>query len=217
MAKIKWGVGSGEALTAADVDSADVGFTPYAGDIPPAGVYRFTLKRSKFTTFESSGNQGLTNLFELDGSWKAEHRKYDGCPMWDRVTFTKAAAGFVKAFAEALGVSSRDILNNVITDDEQLVTKIGAKKIADQDLVFYINVKRGRQTSEDPWRLERQGAGYLPLREDADDEADDEADGDGQEPSMPVGREAEEGKAKKVKAGSKAKKGKAAAEDEPPF
>lgn len=195
MPKVKWG--GDDALDADTIDNAETGFVPYAGEIPPAGVYRFRLERCRKVEF-NSGNPGLKNLLLLDGSWKSEHEQYDGCPLWDNLVATRAAAGFVKAFCIAIGVTSREFISSTLVDDEANVTKIGNVKVTDAGLLVYVNVKRGRQDADSPWRLERNGAGYIPVSDVADEDEKAAANG---------GKKAKKGKEK-----TKASKG-----SEPPF
>lgn len=190
MPKVKsWNVGEGEKLTAEDLESAsaDAG---YAGPLPPAGLYKFTIKRLKKTTFGSK-NEGISVLAELDGSHKPEHAAYDKADLWDQLVMTKASAPFVKGFCDAIGVTYRDILNGVVTDEEGLVTRIGTRDMTKPTQVFIL-------VKHDPYegviRIKKKGTGYQAVR------ADDAKPG------------------KKVK-GDKAtgKKGKKAKEDDPPF
>lgn len=192
MPKVKWEAKDADnALTAQDVlDAEESGFTPYTGDLPRGGVYRFRLKRIKKVDFES-GNMGFNNLMELDGSWKPEHAPFDGCPLWDRVTFTKSAAGFVKAFAAAIGVSAQEILGQVVTNEDGYVTKIGKKSFdpsGEKSVLVYVNVKRGSYKDEP--RLEAAGTGYLVLPEQ-----------DGTPSAADAEPEGKKGKAKKAKKG----------------
>jgi len=223
MPKVKWeAAAADDALTASDVDSAESGFTPYSGDLPPAGVYRFKLKRVKVETF-GTGNMGLKVLMELDGSWKDAHRKYDGAPVWANVVFTKGAAAFVKAFGSAIGVTSAALLSNVVTDEKDLVTKIGTKKIT-EDTVVYANIKKGRQDAESDWKSELNGTGFLPapVASDAADEDEGSADPFEDEAETEAPKKSKKAKGAKtpepapVKA-SKKSKAKAAADEEPPF
>jgi hypothetical protein len=201
MPKISWNAADEEQiLTADDIDNAEDGFTDYAGDIPPGGVYRFKIKRIKFTEF-NSGNQGYLVLMELDGSWKPAHRKFDGCPLWDRVTMTKAAANFAKAFAAGIGVSSADLISRTIVDEDGVVTKIG--KVVPEGKLVYVSVKRGEYNGE--FRLETANTGYQVV-----DEATEDTDADEDE-AKPAKAKAKAGKA--AKGGKKSKN----EDDEPPF
>lgn len=199
MPKIKWDAADqDQVLTADDIDSAEEGFEAYAGNIPPGGVYRFKWGRAKYTEF-GTGNQGFNIRLSLDGSWKTDHKEYDGCPLWDRVVMTKAAAGFVKAFAAALGVASSDLISKVVVDEDGYVTKIGSKTI-DEDIRLYVLVKRGSYNDEP--RLEKSGTGYQIVEQSGDPWAED--------------KKVSGGKKDKKASGSKKKSGKPT-DDEPPF
>jgi hypothetical protein len=211
MPKITWAAKDDEeVLSASDIDDAeDNGFTPYTGDIPPGGVYRFRIRRFKYTEF-GSGNQGFNNLFELDGSWKPNHEKYDGCPLWDRVVMTKAAASFAKAFAAALGVTSEDLVSRVVVDEDNVVTKIGKKTIK-EGMPLYIAVKRGSYNDEP--RLETVGTGYQVVEADDADTAATDAPAPKKAAKATAGKAAPEPTTK-----AKGKKSKSKADDdEPPF
>lgn len=202
MPKISWEAAKPEdILTAEDIDEAEEGFSQYTGEIPPGGVYRFKRPRFKYTKF-GTGNEGFNNLMFLDGSWKPAHKQYDGCPLWDKVTMTKAAAGFAKAFAAALGVSAADLVARVVVDGDGYVTKIGKKNI-DENLVLYVAVKRGMY-NEEP-RLEAAGTGYQVV-EGAVEKVEDDED------APPAKKSA------KAAAGKPGKKNKNKSDDEePPF
>lgn len=212
MPKISWAAADeDDLLTAEDIDEAEEGFKPYAGEIPTGGVYRFKWRRAKYKEF-GSGNQGLEVLLLLDGSWKPTHRKFDGCPLWDRVVMTKGAAGFVKAFAAALGVSSSDMTSRVVVDEDGIVTKIG-KRTIDEDIELYVAVKRGSYNDEP--RLEIAGTGYVVLETD-DDEPDDDGDDEAAPPPKKSTAKAAATKGKAT-AGAKGRNRATADDDEPPF
>jgi len=203
--KITWkAADEDEVLTAEDIDSAEEGYQAYAGEIAAGGVYRFKWRRGKYEEF-STGNQGLNLLLTLDGSWKPEHSKYDGCPLWDRVVMTKKAAAFAKAFAAALGVSATDLTTKVFTDKDGYVTKIG-NKVINEDVRLYIAVKKGYY--DDNPRLEIAGTGYQAM-------AAESSNGVSEDPWAEGSAKPGKGKAGKADKGKKgSKKG---ATDEPPF
>lgn len=205
MPRVNWtGDDDEDALTAADIEGAEDGFQAYAGDLPPGGVYRFRIGHMRYTKANSTTSKGLNVRLSLDGSWKPNHQKFDGCPLWDTVWITKGAAAFVKAFCQAVGVSAADILNKVVVDEDGYVTKIGAKVIKPDEILAYVAVKRG-EYNDNP-RLEKAGTGYQIV----------EADGDGDaETSAPAAKKASPGKAK-GKAGKGKNKG-GEDDDEPPF
>lgn len=208
MPKVRWG--GDEVATAQDINDADVGFQPYAGDIPASGVYRFKIRRITHEKF-GTGNQGLKVLLILDGSWKPAHAKYDGCPLWTNVVNTKSASAFIKVFCEAIGCTPAEFLNQVVVDDDRLVQTIGKTKIDGQDIVVYANAKRARYTEDSPWRLEGVGTTFLPPVEEDDSEEDDSEAEAEEKPSSKKDK-----KAKKVK-GQKGSKAAAAEDTDPPF
>lgn len=209
MPKINWaGADEDELITADDIDSAEDGYQAYTGDVPPGGVYRFNWRRGMYAEF-NSGNQGLNVLWLLDGSWKSAHRKFEGCPLWDRVVMTKASAAFVKAFAAGIGVSASDLVGKVVVDEDGTVTKIG-RKTMNEDVAVYIAVKPGEYNNVT--RLEVAGTGYQIV------ETDDEPDEPDEEEARPASKPAKTAKTAAKKATAKAGKGKSKADDdEPPF
>lgn len=200
MPKVNWEGNGEEALTAEDVEGAEDGFAVYTGAMPVGGVYRFKVRRIKFKTSSEKKTKGLSALLILDGSWKPEHRQYDGCPVFDDIWMTKGAAAFVKAFAAGIGVSAADLINNVVVNEDDVVTKIGRKAIKEDGQVVYLAVKRG--SYEGNPRLEKAGVGYQ-IVEGAEESDDDEV--------------AEAKPAKATKATAKAKGKKSKNDDEPPF
>lgn len=171
MPKVKWG---GD-LDQDAIDSAERREGgDYTGDIPPKGVYRFKLRFSKKDKAKDSGNPKLTSLLVLDGSWKPEHKQYDGCPLWDHMPVTKKTAFRVRAYCDALNITSADFINKMVIDDEGNVQKIGKLKIADEDLLVLVSVKP-EKNPEYGDRLQLAG-GYLPFKDEDDD--DDDSDGD---------------------------------------
>lgn len=175
MPKVKWG---GD-LNAEAINSAERREGDYAGDIPPKGVYRFKLRFSKKDKAKESGNPKLVTLLVLDGSWKPEHKKYDGCPVWDHMPVTGKTAFRVRAYCDALNITADDFMGKMVIDDEGNIQKIGKLKVADEDLLVYVSVKPEKSTEYGD-RLQLAG-GYLPFKEDDDEETDsddDDADAD---------------------------------------
>lgn len=176
MPKVKWG---GD-ISVEDIDSAESGFTPYSGDIPTPGVYRFTLRHA-LQGKSTQGNPKIKWVWILDGSWKKEHKKYDGCPVFDEMPMTASSAFRAKAICAALGVSAKDIINNTVTDEDGYLTKIG-KQTIEEGLEVYIAVKQENDPDYGK-RLRLNGGGYLPLddAEDAEEDAAESAE-DGPDP-----------------------------------
>lgn len=178
--KATWG-----DFSSSDIDNAETreGFTPYSGPLPRAGLYRFTCKFMKKGKSQT-GNHKMQMLWELDGSWKPEHKKFDGAPLWDNMPVMKSTAFRVRAFCEAIGLTSKEFQTRIITDDDGKVTKLGS--LGDPaGLQVYVNVSRRPASEEYEEQLQLNGTGYLPIDEDPDednDDVDDDADEDGDEP-----------------------------------
>lgn len=167
MPKVKWT----SDISVEDIEEA-TSIQQYVGKIPPGGIYRFALRQCKTGT-SNADNPKLINLWILDGSWRPEHKKFDGCPLWDHLAVTKETAFRVKALCDALGVSYKDFMTKMLVDEEKNVTKIGTLKVQGEDLLVCINVRR----DEDPEygeRLVLGKGGYSPVPEDEEDEEDGE-------------------------------------------
>lgn len=176
MPKVKWE----DDLDTETIDNAGSEYEVYNGKIPPSGIYRFKLRWSKKGLSEKKKPK-LLSMLVIDGSYKAEHKQYDGCPFWDHMPVQKSTAFRVKAFCDALNVTSAEFLNKMVVDDEGYVQKIGKLKVADQDLLVFLKVSRRAADEEQGFeeRLEfGKRGGYLPYKEEEEDEADETADAD---------------------------------------
>lgn len=179
MPKVKWG---GDLTTDA-IDSVEQRERKdYEGKVPPKGTYRFKLRYSK-KDVSGQGNPKLVSLLVLDGSWKKEHKQYDGCPFWDHMPVTGKTAFRVRAYCDALNIPSKDFMERMVVDEEGYVQKIGKLKVADEDLLVYLQVTK----EDDPEYGERlifgKRGGWLPFREDDDEEQDGDGDDDADDDS----------------------------------
>lgn len=169
MPKAKWG--SGDApLTSADIDGADKieSRTRYSGPVPPGGTYRFTLQSLK-QGVSSEGNDKVIVFVTLDGTWKPNHKEYDGAPVWHHLALTKGNAAFVSNFLESIGATSKDLMEGAVVDENGYITKLG--RVGDPaGLQMYITTQRRKTTEKypDP-QLEVAYGGYLMI--DDEDEA----------------------------------------------
>lgn len=170
MPKIKW---AGD-LEQSDIDEAEVSQGRYTGEIPPSGVYRFRLQSMKVGE-SNSGNPKLIMIWKLDGSWKSDHKKYDGCPIFDHMPVTKSAAFRAKALCIALGTTSDDFKNKMVADADGYVTKMGKLKV-DESVTIYASVKR---ENDEKYGVRLADPAYLAPPDDDDDDADpDDSDSD---------------------------------------
>jgi len=178
----------------------------YAGDLPPAGVYRFKLKTLKKAK-SKQGNPMVRFFGVIDGTWKDKHAKFDGAPLWVDTAVMESTAWRIKALVQGLGVTAREFMASTVTDDaepEANIIKIGKKKIS-EGLEIYVNVKK--EDGENGERLTVVGGGFIPAPDKDEDEAAaaDEGDGDAPEEATPKAK-GKKDKAKKAKGG-----------EEPPF
>lgn len=173
MPKAKWG----SDLTPDEIDNAKGGdFSPYAGPTPPSGVYKFVLKQAKKGVTKNEDPK-LFTVWELVPREK-DQKKFAGAPVFDHMPVTKATAWRAKALCAALGITSNDFMGKTVVDEDGKVLKIGSKKIDGGKIEVYINVKRDND-AEYGIRLVLNGAGYLPVVNDAaDDDADSRDDDD---------------------------------------
>lgn len=169
MPKATWGEGD-NPLTAEDIDGAErpEARARYSGPLPLAGTYRWTLLGLK-KEVSSNGNSMVRVMAELDGSWKPNHKQYNGAVLFDRVTLTKANAPNVANFLDAIGATSADLMNNSIVDEDGNITKLG--RVGDPaGIQVFITVKQSKVTPQYPnARLETGYAPYIMVEEGDDD------------------------------------------------
>lgn len=182
MPKATWGAGD-NPLTADDIDGAERVETRarYSGEVPPGGTYRWRLGRLK-KVVSSNGNDMINVMAFLDGTWKPNHKQYDGAPLWDRVVLTNANAKNVANFLDAIGATGADLMKGTIVDEDGFITKLG--KVGDPEgILVYITVQRSKPTPEYPnVRLETAFAPYIMVEDDEDDSAGADSSEGGEEP-----------------------------------
>lgn len=182
MPKAKWGAGD-NMLTADDIEGAEVQEPRmrYSGEVPPGGTYRWTIGSLK-KDVSNAGNDKVVIRLELDGTWKANHKKYDGAPVWQHLALTKANAQNVRNFLDAIGATSADLLNGSIVDENGYITKLG-RVGPPEGIQVFATTKRRKTTSEypDP-QLEVDYCGYIMVDGDESDDAAGGSVPDGEEP-----------------------------------
>lgn len=182
MPKATWGAGD-NPLTAEDIEAAEAPETRqrYSGEVPPGGTYRFTLGRLK-KDVSSNGNDMIRIMAFVDGSWKPNHKQYDGAPLFTQVTLTKANAPNVKNFLESIGATSADLMKGTVTDEAGYITKLG--RVGDPEgIQVYVTVQQSKPTPEYPnRRLETAYAPFIMVEDGDDDAAGAGTEDDGGEP-----------------------------------
>jgi hypothetical protein len=182
MPKALWGAGD-NPLTAADIDNAEVQETRtrYSGEVPPGGTYRWVIGSIKKAQ-SNAGNDKILIRLELDGSWRGNHKQYNGAPVWHHLALTVPNAPNVRNFLDAIGGNSNDLMKGSIVDENGYITKLG--RVGDPaGLLVFANVKRRKRTAEypDP-ALEVEFAGYMPVGDDTSEGAEPPAGNADEEP-----------------------------------
>jgi hypothetical protein len=170
MPKATWGAGD-NALTADDIDGAERAETRkrYSGPTPRSGTYRFVIQSLKKGE-SGNGNPKLVVFATIDGTWMANHKQYDGAPLWDHLPVMPSTKERVANFCDAIGATSKDFLSGMIVDENGYVTKLG--KVGDpKGLMVYINVKK--QAADGPYdeSLKVDFNGYIPVDDAEEDDA----------------------------------------------
>lgn len=169
MGKITWNT------SAADIDDyEDEGGGYYDGPVPPPSVYHFAIKEILFKTF-ASGNKGLRVTLDVDDP-RNPKKQYNGARAWENVVDTEGSTYKIKQFLAAIGATGKDWAN-MMTDKENLVTKIGRIKVTD-DMKVRAMTKYGTDQNSNQ-RMEI--AKFLPQADDASDDSDDSDDSTGDE------------------------------------
>lgn len=163
MPKVKWG-----SISEQDINEAEVSQN-YAGKIPPTGVYRFVLSRLKVGQ-SGEGNPKVVVMARLDGSWRKEHKKFNGCPLFDHIAVIQSQNFKVRALCDALGVTAKQFMNQTVTDEDDNILKIGTLKIHEEDLLIYISVQHVNDAEYGEQLRTARGGGYMPAPEDDDGE-----------------------------------------------
>lgn len=171
MPKAKWGAGD-NALSAGDIDGAErqEAQKRYSGPQPPSGTYRFVLKSLKKDS-SAAGNDKVIVTSILDGTWMANHKQYDGFPMWDHLPVMASTKERVANFLDAIGATGADLMEKALVDEQGYITKLG--DVGDPaGLLVYITIVRGKPTKEYPNPSMNVGFnGYIQVDEDGSDAA----------------------------------------------
>lgn len=120
MPKVNWNISEG---TIDDFDRESV-YKPYDGPIPPAGVYRWKIKKLQFVAATKGKNPQLRAGLELIPR-NTEEKRYKGYFIIAFMTVSEQWPGFYVPFLDALGISEREFTNGTVADEEGNISKIG--------------------------------------------------------------------------------------------
>jgi hypothetical protein len=190
MGKVKWGGVTGKGIDEVDTSKQ---FTPYAGPVPPAGVYQFHLKILRQGMSSNNNPQLILGLVLVPRKGMPEQNKFKGYFLMDYIVVMEQTQFKVRPFLDAIGVKGRDFTDRCVDDgsDKKNITKIG-NWIQDGKKFLLVSIGMGSDNNGNS-RMEVKG--YVPAANaaapvdadagaDADDQDDtvDDANGDDEPP-----------------------------------
>lgn len=174
MPKVRWGI------SAADVDQFDRErqYTPYAGPIPPNGVYRWKIKVLKHIAGTKEKFPQLRIGLELVPRPGRDEKKYKGYFIMAFPPVSENTDFRYVPFLDAIGVSGREFAAQTMTDEDGNIRKIGRWRNTG-DVHIAAEQKDGTDQNGNP----RKEVGWMGPdpgnakdEDDDDDEYEDELD-----------------------------------------
>jgi hypothetical protein len=168
MPKVNWGLSRG---TVEGFDRSSQ-YKPYDGPLPPAGMYRWLIKRLKYVAATGEKNPQIRAGLELVPRNK-EEKRYATYYITAFLTVSEQYPGFYVPFLDAIGVSENEFLNGTITDEEGNIKKIGKWRNTGD-----VHLKAQLRDSSDQHGNPRKEIGYIGADSGEAEFADDEDAGD---------------------------------------
>jgi hypothetical protein len=168
MPRVNWGV------NAADVDDYDreSQYKPYAGPIPPNGVYQFQVKKLQFVAPTREKNPQLRIGLEL-APRNREEKKFGGYFIMEFAPVTQKTQFRYVPFLDAIGVTGKEFERRTIADEEGNIKQIGSWRNDGQMLIL------GQlQDDTDQNGQPRKKVGWMGPVEESDEDDDDMGDGE---------------------------------------
>lgn len=178
-----------------DLDELDVEYEDrddiieYDGPVPKARMELPGRIKNMWWTTSSNGNRQFKVIFEAETAKVRGLEQYDGCPIWDQVTFTPGAAFRYQPFLHLFGLTLRDVKGRMDLEEDE--SKLGRKILAvgrwrpgSDEARCVVKTKTEVYEGERSVKI----AKYLPLEGAADAEFDDDED-DFEEERRPRRRE----------------------------
>lgn len=176
MPRVTW-----SGLDAGDVDGfdRDSQIKPYAGPVPPDGMYLWAVKVLQHREGDRKKNPQLRVGLELvprPGSDYKGERKYKGYFTMDFIPMADNTAFRYVPLLDVLGVTGKDLINNTITDEDGNIKKIGTYRHDGKALVMAQLVQEMDQNGNPKAQKNIRGGCYYEPPEDAKYEDDDDED-----------------------------------------
>lgn len=174
MAKVKWAISDDDPEF---VPSFDV----YDGPEPPAGVYRFRLRRLGIR--KNSNNDDMLNGLLVISDSRPDKKKYNGWTVWFNQNVTDQGKPYLVQFLASIGVTLSDFVNKsahdgaTVTERPVQITRIASVKMESEPM---LRASLGMSKPTEKYPIAKMEAKqFLPLEEETD--ADDK-DGDDEDP-----------------------------------
>jgi hypothetical protein len=137
-------------------------FSSYAGPTPKRGVYESRVQSAEFGP--SSGGKDMFTIIVRIDSKKKEHKKYNGCPLWQYTVIGDLSEDYMKrnlkGLLKAFGAPEKGAL-----DPEAFCKKIDGKPVR-------VIVKNEMYNDE----MTAKANGLLPISAEDDEDEDDDED-----------------------------------------
>lgn len=174
MPRVRW-----SGLGADDVDGfdRDSQIKPYAGPVPPDGVYLWAVKVLQFREGDGAKHQQLRVGLEMvprSGSDYKHERKFKGYFTMDYIPMADNTAFRYVPLLDVLGVTGKDLVNSTITDEDGNIKKIGSYRHDGKALVLAQLVQELDQNGNPKMQKNVKGGAYFEPPEDAEYEEDDD-------------------------------------------
>jgi len=132
MPVVKWGVDAGDV----DDFDRDSQFKPYAGPVPPDGVYAWRIKVLKHQAGTSGKNPQLRVGLELVPREDFNEEKYRGYFLMDFIPIMGSTGFRYVPLLDALGVSGAEFAGRTKTDEDGNITSIGKWRNKGESMVI---------------------------------------------------------------------------------
>ncbi len=117
-----------------DTDELDVDYDErddiidYDGPTPKARMELPGRIKNLWYLTSSNGNPMFKVIFEAETAGHSKLAAYDGCPVWDNITFTPGAAFRYQPFLQLFGLTLRDVKSRMDLEEDE--TRMGRKVLS---------------------------------------------------------------------------------------